>query len=927
MRNASPVNPKLRTGATIFCEGSALAPDLTLPDMRFRPTAAIIALLLTSRALVGCAQQPDLAGAAALDALVEGRYEEARASLRARLSDPDTTGRFAVGYLETYRATGQYEEGIDEAERLLGEEGWRFAGDSVWVGPQATAGRAAHLHYARGRLLTELGRYADADAAHREAARLKRNYWRNAVELAALLIETGQAREAFQINAAIFSAFKQGYFRTSEQLAVAGRAAAFVREFHDANAAFRTANEVDPRNTENLYWWAELFREKYNDADARQTYEDALRVNSHASWLLVGLAKSHRSYASREALAEQALEANPRSVGALSVLSGVRLLDSDDEQAEALARRALAVNPQSIEALAQLASVQHVRGDTTAYRETAAAALAVNPAAGSFFVLVADNLALRFRYPDAVSVSREAWRVAPRDPAALAALGTNLMRAGRFDEARRYLETAFERDEFNVFVGNTLTLLDDFEEFSTLQSEHFTLRIHASEAEVLGPKMLEQAEAAFADMSPRYGYTPSGRILIEAYSDQDDFAVRIAGVPHLGLLGVCFGDVIALNTPRALGDDPYNWARTLRHELAHTMAIGVSNYRVPRWFTEGLSVYEEKRVRRDWARELELELFAAMGRDKLHDLPRMDRGFTRPEFPGQVLLSYYHASKIIEYLVDTYGFESITGVLRRLRSGDAIDEAIENETGTAIALLDGRIEDALERRRDEVEDRLGGLPDVLAPDNADAAVGRANGGARENDRLSEALRAAHQATRAGDADQGIRLFNRAIEIFPDYVGPGNAYDALAAIYRERNDRTALEQTLRSYLAVFDHGAAESRELASLLIETRPLEAADFLERSVEIDPYDRDARSQLAELYLELNRFDEAVKERQAVVALDPVDRAEAEFQLARALFAADELTAAKRATLRALEIAPGHREAQKLLLACVERESSAPGM
>ena len=106
---------------------------------------------------------------------------------------------------------------------------------------------------------------------------------------------------------------------------------------------------------------------------------------------------------------------------------------------------------------------------------------------------------------------------------------------------------------------------------------HFELLIHGSEADVLGPLMLEEAEAAYADMWVRYNYEPSARIRIEAYNDADDFAVRIAGLPHLGLLGVAFGDIVALNTPRALPGEPYNWARTLRHELAR---LGLAHWRI-----------------------------------------------------------------------------------------------------------------------------------------------------------------------------------------------------------------------------------------------------------------------------------------------------------------------------------------------------------
>ena len=55
--------------------------------------------------------------------------------------------------------------------------------------------------------------------------------------------------------------------------------------------------------------------------------------------------------------------------------------------------------------------------------------------------------------------------------------------------------------------------------------------------------------------------------------------------------------------------------------------------------------------------------------------------------------------------------------------------------------------------------------------------------------------------------------------------------------------------------------------------------------------------------------------ERQAVVALKPVDRAEALYQLALAHFEAGDRTAPRREVLRALEQAPSYQKAQELLL------------
>ena len=71
----------------------------------------------------------------------------------------------------------------------------------------------------------------------------------------------------------------------------------------------------------------------------------------------------------------------------------------------------------------------------------------------------------------------------------------------------------------------------------------------------------------------------------------------------------------------------------------------------------------------------------------------------------------------------------------------------------------------------------------------------------------------------------------------------------------------------------------------------------------------------LAEFASADRRFDVAVRERAALIALDPPDRAEALYRLALAQRDAGRAEQARRTVLRALEVAPGYDPAQELLL------------
>ncbi len=96
-----------------------------------------------------------------------------------------------------------------------------------------------------------------------------------------------------------------------------------------------------------------------------------------------------------------------------------------------------------------------------------------------------------------------------------------------------------------------------------------------------------------------------------------------------------------------------------------------------------------------------------------------------------------------------------------------------------------------------------------------------------------------------------------------------------------------------------------------------------------MSPYDAALHGTLATYAARLGDRAAAVRERRAVLALAPVDVADARYQLAQALYDAGDRAQAKREVLRALERAPTYAPAQELLLRLVdgapEAASGAP--
>ena len=94
------------------------------------------------------------------------------------------------------------------------------------------------------------------------------------------------------------------------------------------------------------------------------------------------------------------------------------------------------------------------------------------------------------------------------------------------------------------------------------------------------------------------------------------------------------------------------------------------------------------------------------------------------------------------------------------------------------------------------------------------------------------------------------------------------------------------------------------------------EAAATLDRINYIYPvHDESLHRHLGDLWFAQANYPGAIREYTAVIALNPLDKAGAQFNLANAYYAAGQHNKAEESVLAALEAAPGYRPAQKLLL------------
>ncbi len=860
--------------------------------------------LVLGGAVPGAYAQAGLEGAE--NALRTGRYHEA-VTLYQRLArrDPGSADA-ALGQVRALAEVGRYAEAEKEARRYLDEN----AGS-----PQ--------LWNALGEVLRARGRREAAEAAFREA--LDRDAGEALVarlNLAILRYERGEQDGALREFDRFIDVYNRSRGLSVEEMGAVATAVRYLgvedpQLYKDALRAYDEAIAADPGALDSRVKLGELFLEKYNSADAAAAFRDVLEVNPSHPRALLGMARRARFDGEPQAMqtVERVLKVNPNLVAARVFRAELLLELEDYEEAVGEAERALDVDPASLEALAVLATARFLRGDLKRYEEARRRALRLNPRYAGLFTKLSELSARNRLYQRAVEFAQQAVELDPRAWRGYALLGINQLRVGEIEAGRRNLEVAFAGDPYDVWTKNTLDLLDTFADYELTRTGRFVIAVDGGESELLSLYLSDLAEEAYERLARRYGFAAATPIRVEVFRSHADFSVRTVGLVGLGALGVSFGPVIAMDSPSAREAGRFNWGSTFWHELAHTFHLGLSQHRVPRWFSEGLAVYEERRARPGWGDDVTPSFLSAHLGGKLLPLGRLNAGFARPAYPEQLGHSYYQASLVCELIEREAGPRAFVDMLVGYRDGLSTDQVFRRVLGTSVDEFSDHFFEYLERRFATALSALRAAEPTGHGERLSRAAVEQR--AHEHPRSYYAQLALGRALLEEGELEGARLhLERAKALFPEYAGPGSPYPLLARLHKEQGALAKAAQELEALTAINerDHGAnLELADLKEALGDAAGAAAA--LGRAIFIAPFDLSTHLRLAGLSARTGEHAAAIRERRAVLALDPVDRPEALYQLARAYYEAGDVSSARRAVLRALEEAPSFEKAQELLL------------
>jgi tetratricopeptide (TPR) repeat protein len=706
------------------------------------------------------------------------------------------------------------------------------------------------------------------------------------------------------LHATLSAAGDSAYLRAEAQWALG--------DIKTANSLFGQALVAEPENPHVLTRWGYLYLQTFQYSDAAGLFQEALDIDPNYQPARIGFAAASTDQFAGggfDALFD-ILEDNVDSIESLLILSKIYLEQRDVYGALPYLEEANNILTEDFSPLklyAYFAAAEYILGNDPS--EWINKAIAINPNDGDLYVHMAYFAEVTYQYRDAADFLQEAARIDPYNWKAQADLGLALAKLDQVESSRQHLEAAYAGDPYNLASVNMLRLFDTFGDFIIIERSipyrtndgdfkaDIRLRVHRDEAPILGPYVFDLLSTALPIFVERYDFHPVEPIVIELYPNHDDFAVRTLGEPMIGPLGITFGYLFAMDSPSAKPAGQFHWGSVFWHELSHVFSLEASGSRVPRWFSEGLSTYEEWNSGPANHYQIPHYVFEAMSEDLFLPVRDLDSGFLRPSYENQVIVSYNQAGLVCDFIGSKWGPEIFSEMLLAFKNRATTDEVFDQVLEINSFAFDRQF-------RDYVDGLFG---DISSRYKEWAAL---------NNNLS--VYAASE-----DWPKVIETANQSLIMYADYTESDSVYEPLARAYRELEDFDNELIVLENYVDRGGYSPRAMQRLAELLKEQdRLLNRHEVLQSLRWVSPFDEELHSNLAASYSNFRDSENAILEYNILLDTDAQDIASAHLGIAELHLEEGRTELARRHTLMALEAAPYFRDAQNLLFQITQQDN-----
>ncbi|MEJ2702255.1 MAG: tetratricopeptide repeat protein, partial [Sedimentisphaerales bacterium] len=829
-------------------------------DRRLRRTLLVIAVWVIT---AGGVAPPVFAVEieAAAKQFKTGRYAECLQSAQEAINNNAYSARWRVLKIESEMAMGRYSQAADDMDSIL-------------------------FNYPVSLPLLEL-----AYKAYLRGGRDSR-----AGEMLRRMVRIGGNRDIRYMTPPDFVALGQSLLRLNYD------AKLILDEF------FSRAIRSDPNCLDAYLAAGELALDKQDYELAADQYRKALERFGTDPDVHCGLARAF--YASdRRAMIQSldaALHVNPRHAPSLILMAEHQIDCEDYDSAAKLLDQVFAVNPWHPQAWAYRVILDYMANDLPAANEHRANALKYWTTNPEVDYLIGRKLSQKYRFAEGAAYQRRALKFDPKYAPAKIQLAQDLLRLGAENEGWALADDVHGQDAYNVTAYNLVNLHDHLSKFKTLRADGFVVRMSPLEAAVYGDKVAKLLGQAKSELCQKYGLELDHVVTVEMFDNQQDFAVRTFGLPGGdGFLGVCFGDVITANSPKV--ERPTNWHSLLWHEFCHVVTLNLTQNKMPRWLSEGISVYEESQRNPTWGQQMTPEYRRMILGGELTPISKLSGAFLDPPSGTHLQFAYYESSLVVEFLVKQYSIDSLKAILADLAKGEEINAAIARHAAPMKKLEKDFEAFARQRALDLAPKADWEQPDKGQLDPTDRQALEAFLKDHPNNfRVLTLYAKALMANRRWEEAKG--PLEKLISLYPQYTGEDNAYWLLAETHRQLGETDQEQEVLEKLATLSSEAASAYGRLMEMAAQKENWQAVvDSGHKYMEVNPLPAKLYWQLGSAEEALGRSDEAVESYKRLLLLDPPDPVEVNYRLGRLLRDSDPAEA-KRYVLMALAEAPRFR-------------------
>jgi tetratricopeptide (TPR) repeat protein len=687
------------------------------------------------------------------------------------------------------------------------------------------------------------------------------------------------------------------------------------------DSVYNVVKKRQPTYVETFLASGELALEKNDFALAAEAFQQAIKLDVGEPAAHFGLARAFAPSDSEkaEAAIKAALKWNPQHVSSLLLVAEEQIDAERYDEAEQTLTQVTKINPHQPRALAFRAVIAHLKNQAESEKFNRLAALRHWPTNPEVDHLIGKKLSQKYRFVEGEKYQRQALAMSENYLPAKMQLAQDLLRLGQEEEGWKLADEAFTADGYNVVAHNLVTLQESIAKFRTLEADGFTLRMDAREAEIYGQRVLALLQRARRELCQKYEVELKQPIIVELFPRQQDFAIRTFGLPGgAGFLGVCFGTVITANSPASQTASPTCWEATLYHEFCHVVTLNKTNNKMPRWLSEGISVYEEGQADKTWGQVMNPKYREMLLSDEFVPISKLSGAFLNPKSPLHLQFAYFESSLAVEFLIQKYGLDTLKRVLVDLGAGMPINESLARYSGSLESLDTDFAAYCRKQAAALAPDADWSVPEL--PRRATSAT-ISSWLADHPNNYAGLARLARQLMNESKWEEAKQTISQMRELYPQDDSPSGALSLLAEVQRELNEVTAERQTLEDLATLSDDDVDLFARLIELATKTEDWSAVKkHATRWLAVNPLVAAPHRAAATAAEALHEDALAIESYQALLLLQPFDPAEIHLQLSTTLQRSGNLAVAKQHALLALEETPRFRAAHERLLAIVRQ-------